>query len=265
MSSTNFIWSILSITLLVMLLVLLVIIVFFISSKKRLRQEMELAQTKLNFEKELRQAETELSEHLMEQFAQEIHDNVGQLLVAMKIQIENQKLDHPEWEEGLKPVEIYLSEVISQLRLLSRTLNKDYVGQVGLMESLQLEVDRLRQLKRFNVILNNEASHSYLDKNQELMVFRILQEIFQNALRHSGASNLVITVDNEEKNFTIKIEDDGKGFDPATIFQSRKASGLRNILKRSRLASMDCSIESTPGKGTRYQLSKMKMAEPKIK
>lgn len=243
-------------TLLVLLLVAGIVLTFFISGRRRIKQQIELAETKLNFERELRQVETEVSEHVMSQFAQELHDNIGQLLTAMHIQIENQKLEHPALIEGYKPIEIYLSEVTQHLRLLSRTLNNDYLGHIGLLSALQLEVERLRSLKRFTIHWGAVSGNTHLEKNQELMVFRIFQEITQNALRHSSAQNVTISV-NLENGFELSVKDDGTGFDQEEVFASGKASGLRNIIKRSALAGMDCRIDSSPGKGSLFILKKI--------
>ncbi len=244
-------------TLLILLLIAVIVIVFFIAGKQRVKQQMELAETKISFERELRQVETEVSEHILGQFAQELHDNIGQLLTAMHIQIENQKLDHPQLVESFVPTEIYLGEVTQQLRLLSRTLNNDYIGHIGLFAALQMEADRLGKLKRFQVHLSLPAEPSGLTKNQELMLFRIFQEIAQNVLRHSAAANLYITINNKNGAFQLTVLDDGKGFLQEDVFQSSKASGLRNILKRAALAGLDCKIKSSPGNGCVIQLKKI--------
>ncbi len=256
--STDIILAIVCSTLLILLLIAIVVISFFISGKQHVKQEIELTQTRLTFERELRQIETEISEHIMGQFAQELHDNIGQLLTAMHIQIENQKIDHPDFIDEFKPIEIYLAEITKQLRLLSRTLNSDYLGHIGLLAAIQLEVDRLHTLRRFKIHWTPSSGSSNLDKNQDLMVFRIFQEIIQNALRHSAAKNLFISINNSNENFEIKVEDDGKGFEVEKMLQSQKASGIRNILKRAKLAGMDCKISSFPGKGCLVDLKKIK-------
>ena len=256
-SNSDIFLAVILTTLLVLLLIAGIIITFFISGRQRIKDEMKLAQAKLDFEKELRQVETEVSEHVMGQFAQELHDNIGQLLTAMHIHIENQKLDYPTLSESFKPVEIYLDEVNQQLRLLSRTLNNDYLGHIGLLGAIQVEVDRLKLLRRFEVNLKVNGNVSNLGKKQELMVFRIFQEIVQNALRHSNAKNFSIELNCNTNEFELWVKDDGKGFLLEEILQSQKASGLRNILKRSKLAGLDCKIESRAGNGSTYKLKKV--------
>lgn len=253
----NIVFAVICATLLILLLIAVLVVVFFIAGRQRMKQEMELAETKLSFEQELRKVETEVSEHVKGQFAQELHDNIGQLLTAMHIQVENQKIDNPQLVEGFKPLEIYLAEVSQQLRLLSRTMNTDYIGHTGLLAVLQMEVERLRALKRFVIHWPAVQGISNLDKNQELMVFRIFQEITQNALRHSSAQNLFIEINNTGNEFELIVRDDGKGFDCDEVLQSQKASGLRNIMKRAQLAGLECKIIASPGKGCIFHIKKI--------
>lgn len=236
-------------TLLILLLIAVVMIVIVLSGKQK-------AQSKLLYEQELRKVETEVKEQVMGQFAHELHDNIGQLLTAMNIQIENQKLDYPALAEGLKPVEFYLGDVTRQLKLLSRTLNNDYVGQNGLFAALQTEAERLNALRRFVVHFPEVTGKTNLDRNSELMVFRIFQEITQNALRHSSAKHLRITINTSGHAFEMSVEDDGKGFDIKKVLESNKVSGLMNIMKRAKLSGFTCDISSEPGKGCLVTLKK---------
>jgi hypothetical protein len=241
----------------VLLLVAGILITFFVAGRQRIRQEIQMAENKLAFEKELRQVETEVSENMMSHFAAELHDNIGQLLTALYIQVENLKLDNPNFEDGFKPIEMNITEINQQLRLLSRTLNNEYIGRIGLLTAIQLEVERLSGLKRLIVHYNHPHGKSNLEKNEELMIFRIFQEIIQNALRHSLATNLFITIDTIDNNFHLSVRDDGLGFDTNQILESGSASGLHNILKRAKLAGASCTINSSPGKGSLFILKKV--------
>lgn len=243
-------------TLLVFFLVAVVAITLVISAKRKLIQEMELTQTKLNYEQELRQVQTEISEQMMKHFAQELHDNIGQIHTAMRIHIENQKLDFPSLVTSFNPLEIYLTEVTQQLRLLSRTLNNDYLSHIGLIEAIQLEIQKLNHLKRFAIQMDEVSGESNLSKNQELMVFRIFQEITQNILKHAKAKHVTIWLNNQKNKFELQVLDDGIGFDSEAVLNSPKASGLRNLFKRAEMAQLQLRINSSPGNGCQYELSK---------
>ena len=243
-------------TLLILLLVTGITIAFYLNGRERIRQKMLLIETKLAFEEELRKAESEVSESIMAYLAQELHDNIGQLLTALHIQVENLKLDHPQMTESFKPSEIYITEINQQLRLLSRTLNNDYIGHIGLLGALQVETSRLNSLRRLTVHFEAASGPSNLEKNQELMVFRIFQEISQNALRHAKAKNLYVKAMTDEGNFRLEIRDDGQGFDTGAVLASDRSSGLRNITKRAELAGLLLTIESSPGKGSLFIIKK---------
>ncbi len=236
----NIFLSLLFISFVILLLVMGIIITFFLSGRQRSRQQIVLAENKLAFERELRQVDTEVRENMMSHFAQELHDNIGQLLTALHFQVENQKLDFPELAAGFTSTESYISEIRQQLRILSRTLNNDFLVNIGLSAAIQLEVDRLKSLKRFNVSCSLPDGSSNLEKNQELMVFRIFQEIAQNIMRHSLAQNMWVEVINSNNGFSLSVKDDGRGFDKDVILQSPKASGLRNIINRAKLAGLQC-------------------------
>lgn len=252
----DIILSIVAATLLILLLIAGIAITFFISSRQRMRQERILVETKLDFERELRQVETEVSEHIMNQFANELHDNIGQKLTAMHLEIENRKLDSPNNREEYKPLEIYLDEVNQQLRLLSKTLNNEFIAYNGLLSSIQLEVKRMNSLRRFTVHLDGSLVNSILKKEEELMVFRIFQEILQNVMKHSAAKNVFIRLRSNFEGFELQVKDDGKGFDYEEVFRQNRASGLRSILKRAALAQVECTIQTKVGEGTSYILKK---------
>lgn len=253
---TDIVIAVVVTTVLVLLLVGGIMASFFFVARQRYRQGLQLAEQKLLFERELRTVETEVTESIMNQFARELHDNIGQLLTALHIQVENLKLDHPQMTESFKPSEIYITEINQQLRLLSRTLNNDYIGHIGLLGALQVEVNRLNSLKRLTVHFQAASGPSNLEKNQELMVFRIFQEISQNALRHAKAKNLYVKAVTGDGDFLLEIRDDGQGFDTAAVMASDRSSGLRNIAKRAELAGLSLRIESSAGNGSLFIIKK---------
>ncbi len=236
-------------TFVMLVLVIAIILTLFITTKKQ-------AQAKLDFERELRQVENEVSEHVLGQMAQELHDNIGQELTALNFQVQNQKLDYPQLSNSFKPIEIHLAYIDRQLRLLSRTLNYDYLGHIGLYAAIQTLAERLNALKRIAITCQLPNQSTALDKNQELMVFRVLQEIAQNVLRHSAATHLQIEVNKTMHTFDLMITDNGKGFEVDTILKSKNASGLKNILKRIKLANLQIDLKSEIGKGTTYRIYK---------
>jgi two-component system, NarL family, sensor kinase len=256
--NTDIVFAIVFSTLLILLLIAGLTISFFIAGRQRAKQQIELAQTHLMYEKELRQVETEVSEQLMQQFAQELHDNIGHILTCIRLEVENKKLDNPEIESLLTPTEKYLDEASQQLRLLSRSLNTDYIATNGLANAMHVEIERQQQLKKFHIHLDETGGYTELDKNQELMTFRIFQEIVHNAMRHSRAKNLFVNLQCIPS-FELTVRDDGKGFNWEETIKTPRASGLKNVMKRAVMANLICKIESEAGRGCTYKLTKKEM------
>lgn len=248
--------GIIATTFVILLLVLGLLSIFFRAGQQRSRQEKILAETKLAFEREVRQVESEIKEQTLQHLAQELHDNIGQLLTFVNIRLENYKLDYPQTAEGLQSAQKTLGEATQQLRMLSRTLNSNFLHRISLSEAVATEVKRIEGLRRFEVHYEESGEESGLIKDQELMVFRVFQEITQNALRHSGAKNMYIKLESSETEFMMEIKDDGKGFDKEELWTSGKISGLNNIVKRVELAGLHCIIDSEKGKGTYFIIKK---------
>ncbi len=237
-------------TIVILLLVTGVVYSFFRIQQQRAKQKEELAATKLAFERELRAIETEEREKILHQLAYELHDNAGQLLVAMHMQIQTQKMLHPDLAEGYKPIEIYLGEVTQQLRLLSKTLNSDAILQNGFEGAIRLEIERLIALKTFTVKSEILVLDLSLDKDAQLMIFRIFQEIIQNVLKHSHATTIEIRLKATNSHFELSVSDNGSGFDYENLFEQNKASGVKNILNRAKLAGLECIYQTKPNEGT---------------
>ena len=239
-------------TLFLLLLVAGIFISVSVAARQRMRQEVRLTQLELDYERELRSVEAEVSEQMMEQFAQELHDNIGHSLTLMRVQLENKKYDQPELAPVFQPIEDALTDASQQLRLLSHTLNTEFINNIGLEQAIALEVQKLRQLKRQQVHWTNQFSGALtLKKDQELVVFRIFQEMIQNVLKHAKCKNIYIQLSDDE-NALLTVSDDGKGFDAAGTLASPAGSGLKNIIKRAKMAGMQCRIHSTSGSGCRY-------------
>lgn len=96
-----------------------------------------------------------------------------------------------------------------------------------------------------------------LGYDREIVLFRIVQEILNNALKHSGAKIIEVVLDYLPNIFTLQISDNGKGFDYSKVIKNelnQSGSGLRNIQRRATLINLDCEIISETSKGTRYVL-----------
>lgn len=244
--------GIIVITLVILLLVASVIISIFISNRQRLRQEMKMSQLELVYEKELRNAELEVREQLMSHVSRELHDHVGHTLTYMRLIIENRKLDSPEVAASFEPFEELLDQASGQLRLLSRSMNMDYLSGLTFQDALNEEVDRLSGFTTMKVEYKPGTFKYSMDKDQMLMSFRIFQELINNTIKHADATRL--TVKSNSPDFILQVTDNGKGFSFENTINSGKANGLKNMKKRASLAKLDLTIKSEENQGTTVTL-----------
>src|SRR6185437_3496008 len=153
-------------TLIILLLIAGVVITIFVANKQRLQQNMKLAQMQLDYQKELRVVENEVQEQVLTNISRELHDNIGQLLTVMRFQLEQKKLDAPEMEQILKPMDETLTDTMQQVRLLGRSLNSDLLEQNGLLHTINQEVNRLLQFNHLKIHWKNDDTEPVLNKDQ---------------------------------------------------------------------------------------------------
>jgi signal transduction histidine kinase len=145
-----------------------------------------------------------------------------------------------------------IGDSLQEIRLLSKTLNPEVIANLGLVRSIECELERFNKLNflKANLILNGEEIK--LDQRDEIIIFRILQEFFSNAIKYSKASMLEVTLDYQPTQLTIMAQDNGIGFDPDQ--KSGSGSGLINMRSRAHLIGATYSIHSSPNKGVQLLL-----------
>ena len=241
---------IISTTLVVLLLgVTLVFLFIFIQKKKKFHYK-EKQKFKETFSIELAKSQNEIRERAMENLSWEIHDNVGQLLSVSKLQLNRLETKIPkDIKPDLHEVTILVSKSLKDLRALSKSLNPIAIKKTGLVKALEIEVDRYNRLNfiQANIEINNEPFR--LDKEKEIILFRIVQEFIHNSIRHAKASKLDILLNYNNDELEITVSDNGIGFD---INQKsvNKGIGLLNMKGRAKLIKAKFNMTSIKGKGT---------------
>jgi signal transduction histidine kinase len=258
MFSNDIAFTIVVTTLLILLLITGVIITIFLANRRHVQQEIKMAQMQTNYEKELRTVESEVQEHTLNNISRELHDNIGQLLTLMRIQLEQEKLDMPELAITLAPLDGTLNDTIQQLRLLSHSLNSDVLMQNGLLNMIEQEIKRLRLFKAIAIDWKHDDKEPELSKDQRIMVFRIFQEVLNNTLKHAGAKHIEVTL-HTLNNFSLTIRDDGKGFDLQQTMRDGRGAGIKNMTKRAALANLHFHIDTAMGKGATFVIAETKL------
>lgn len=242
-------------TAILLLLGLFIISFLFFYQKKQNSYIKEKNQLKNNFRQELLKTQLEVHEHTLNHVSHEIHDNIGQVLAFIKLNLGSIK-DLPQAEKQVRIDESrdLVSHVITDLRDLSKSLSYETLVTKGLAETIRMEINRINRAANFSLEFNITGQVLPLSQQRELVVFRIFQECMQNIIKHSEANQLKITLQYSTELFNLIIEDDGIGFCPDDAIEQGGA-GLENMKSRAKLIDATISITSSSGKGCTIKVS----------
>lgn len=248
----NIVFFIVSGTILLFIIALFIINIFLLFFKKKSRyiQETQLLQTQ--FSQTLLQTQLEIQEQTLKNISQEIHDNIGQVLSLAKLNINTMSGASAEvLEEKITTSKELISKAIQDLRDLSRSLNTDYIIEVGVISAVAYEMDLMSKAGVCTTKLTMHGDSYRLEPNKELIIFRIVQEVFHNIIKHAKAKHITTNVHFTPTIFEMVITDDGIGFDANTItHQNGKGLGLRNMHNRAAMIGGQFHLTSTLQQGT---------------
>jgi signal transduction histidine kinase len=236
-----------------------VLTIVFLYRKRQVVYLKDLERIKSDYEKSLLRAQLEIQEQAFQAISRDIHDNINLSLTLAKLNLNTMKLDNPAAMEAtiLTTIEL-LSKSIDDLTHISRSMNPDVITDQGLITAVSQEIEKLKKLHWYTIEFEVTGSPLFMDAQKELFIFRIIQESFNNILKHSQAKNIKLRLHYEiQNNLHIKITDDGVGFlrEPGSDQKSvTPGAGLRNMKRRAELLSGSCSVESQPGKGTNIHI-----------
>lgn len=185
------------------------------------------------FERQLMQSRIEVQEDTMRTLGQELHDNICQQISSTRLLAGYAQRRMNEAPAMLGEIEKQLGGAINDIRSLTKSLDREWLEQFNLVENLEAEAGRINAGQ--SVLLTLQLSPKLpMEADRQLLLFRIIQEALQNALRHSGASEITITVVTAKNDIQATITDNGSGFVPGA---STKGLGMRNMNHRARLMS----------------------------
>ncbi len=223
-----------------------------ITERKRL--ESKLVQDEVKQQKLLTRATLEGQEKERSEIGKELHDNIGQQLTTTKLYLDLAKTTADDETMELICLALKsISDVINDVRGISRALTPHTLGDLGLVESVTDLIETLHRTQSIHVKLNySEFDEEIVDDNQKLMLFRIIQEQLNNVVKHAQASIVRIKLKNNSPLLTLEISDDGKGFDSMKI---RRGLGLTNIRNRAELFGGKMDIITAEGSGCTIRIT----------
>ncbi len=235
-----------------LLLMLLGFFFAFIQLYRRRQLLFETAQKEREqeFSKELFRSQLEIREKVMHQISEELHDNIGQTLIVAKMQLG--MIDRDQFPEQIDAANELLSRSLQDLRSISKILSGDYIIREGLNSALAHEVKLINSSRQLNCSIAGSLPGNCFIPNVEVIVFRCVQEILSNAIKHSRADKIKICITDHNKRILIEISDNGKGI-PMDDKQN-EGLGMNNLHRRVELIDGKLKIQSENDKGTRISL-----------
>jgi two-component system NarL family sensor kinase len=183
----------------------------------------------------------------------DLHDDIGSTLASVRMDLENLLTEMPGNFRINKTI-VHVENTRQRVRLIAHNLMPGILLSWGLCAAIQDLAEEAESAKNIKVHFNSNCDDKKFDPAKSIMVFRVIQEIVSNALKHSLASQIVITCSGRAQIFTLEIRDNGKGFDLKNYNLSGKHLGLQNIQTRLGLLSAEYTIHSSPQEGTRYNI-----------
>lgn len=184
--------------------------------------------------------------------AGELHDGLGQDLLLIKnlalLGLQNPDAD-PVTSGHMDQISRTVSQLLDSIRRLSFELRPAHLERLGLSEVLISAIERLKAISSIHFTRKIESVEGLLSNTNAIHLFRIVQESLNNAVKHSGASEISVELKRDGEMIVLTINDNGKGFDPAEVLASSSGFGLRNIISRLEIAKGQSEITSKPGEG----------------
>jgi signal transduction histidine kinase len=235
-------------TIMLLLLGIFIISFLFFYQKKHNQNAMDKEHLQVRFQQELLKTQVEMQEQTLNHISREIHDNITQVLSFVKLNLAIPAKATPEQaEQKISESRNLVAQVINDLRDLSKSLSYEHIVQLGLVKTIEIEAGRINKSGIIAIELAIGGDAHSLGEQRELVLFRIFQEALNNALKHSGAKQLKISLDYFDHLFNLTIRDNGVGFLVNALPDG--GSGLRNMVNRAALIGAVAVIDSAPGKG----------------
>lgn len=233
-----------------LILIFFVVLILVVRYRKKRRENEEMRAV---FSEQLLSSKVEIQEQTLQYISRELHDNIGQIASLVKLNLNTISLsDSEKAAKKIANTKELMSQLLIDLKLLSTSLNTDKIAKIGIIKAIQIEVEKMNKIGLFLVSLEVDNNLPIIDSEREIIIFRMVQEVLNNTMKHSEAANIKVYLNYGNKIFDIIISDDGKGFDVAKKMADSEdmGNGLTNLENRARVINGNYKIESTVGKGT---------------
>lgn len=240
--------TVIAVTLLFLLLSLVIILIMVILGKRRQKHLLELQALEYRYQENLMSSQIEIQENTLRHISQELHDNISQQLGLVKLQLTQMQMQGGD--VGLTDTKTIVTRTIEDLRSLSHSLHPDRIASFSLKDNLLYELEGIKKLGTLEVQESIEPDAENLGNDKKVIVYRIVQELLNNCLKHANATQLQVSVSYSPNQLQLTLADNGHGIST----EKQEGIGLISIKNRLNLLKGNLEMESLPGKGLKISI-----------
>lgn len=220
--------------------------------KKRFQNSQQLMQMENHMQQEILRTQLETQENTAHRIGEDLHDNIGQLLSTAAILLGISERSLVQVPPTFVTAQDTLRKAIHELRSLSRSLDKEWLTQFNLIENLETEIARINAAKIIDISIYSSETILPLTNQNQIILFRIIQETLQNSMKHSAATAIDINILARQEQIEVLVRDNGKGLDTTLI--NNQGMGFANIKNRTKLLGGTVEWFSSINKGTEIHI-----------
>jgi signal transduction histidine kinase len=225
-------------------LVLLVLVVMFVITivgyhRKKLAFHLKNIGSQINY-----------LDQQCEKIAADLHDDLGASLSGIKMRLQCIKAGDADTLAIINFSKYHIDEVMYKLRLISFNMIPDLFLQKGLEQALRELLSVMTDAANTSIDFCYDAPA--FDKERAMHIYRIVQELLNNTMKHSGASAISCQVQKIKKTIQLQFRDNGKGFNKDAVIKEPSGVGLKNIMTRADLLRAKIYITTAPAQGAAY-------------
>jgi len=232
--------------LIVVIVVGIILLYFVITAIRYQRRSLRLHKEKI-------QAEIDTLENERKRIASDLHDELGPLLSAVKLQINNLETTETNDMQLIEKSSRHIDVIIKKLREISNDLMPNTLLRKGLKKAIEEFISNSQEDYKLPVKFICEQELQ-LDQNREINLYRIVQEVVHNTVKHAKASMLIIKISIQDNRLFLMTADNGVGFDYFLKIRDNMGLGLRNLQSRTEVMGGEFTCISEPGKGVAYTI-----------
>jgi signal transduction histidine kinase len=233
----------------VLLLAVAAFMLFRIYLKRKNKLLLEQERMNMQFEQTLLRSKLEIQEDTFTYISREIHDNIGQVLSLARLNLNTMSSAD---QQKVTLIDDLMGKAIADLRTLSHSLDTDMIRNSGWIKATERLLLALAKSETCRVGFEAEENLPTLGNEKPIILFRMIQEIINNIIKHAKATEVSFSASKLENQIIVKINDNGRGFDKESL---NAGAGLQNLESRAKMIDANLYIHSVPGGGTLVSIS----------